>query len=59
MRKALGDFHLHLCAIGGALNIMMMMAANLVGFAVGVEGVMEMGNEMVNSWNGMITLIQG
>jgi hypothetical protein len=52
MRKALGKFYLHLCAIGGTLNIMMMMVANLVGFAVGVDGVLEMGNQMINSWNG-------
>ncbi|KAF8151046.1 MBOAT, membrane-bound O-acyltransferase family-domain-containing protein [Crassisporium funariophilum] len=29
----------HVCAIGGVLNIIMMMAANLVGFVVGPESI--------------------
>ncbi|KIM44491.1 hypothetical protein M413DRAFT_17568 [Hebeloma cylindrosporum] len=29
----------HVCALGGVLNILMMMAANLVGFVVGTDGV--------------------
>ena len=42
MRKALGDWHLHLCAAGAVMNIFMMMAANLVGFAVGLDGLKAM-----------------
>lgn len=47
MRKALGDYHLHICALGGTLNILMMMTANLVGFAVGVEGLIEMSKQIL------------
>ncbi|KAI8872774.1 MBOAT-domain-containing protein, partial [Ramicandelaber brevisporus] len=32
----------HLCAVGAVFNIFMMMVANLVGFAVGLEGIKEM-----------------
>ena len=53
MRKTLGDWHLHLCAYGGTLNIMMMMLANLVGFAVGVDGVLELTSQMISSWQGI------
>lgn len=42
MRKLFGDWHLQICAFGGLLSIWMMMAANLVGFAVGLDGMMEM-----------------
>ncbi|KAG6915954.1 hypothetical protein DXG01_009176 [Tephrocybe rancida] len=29
----------HVCAAGGVLNVLMMMAANLVGFVIGADGV--------------------
>ncbi|KAH6901244.1 glycerol transporter [Coprinopsis sp. MPI-PUGE-AT-0042] len=29
----------HVCAIGGVVNILMMMAANLVGFVIGTDGI--------------------
>lgn len=29
----------HLCALAGALNILLLMLANLVGFVLGVDGV--------------------
>jgi hypothetical protein len=48
VRRALGDYHIHVCALGGTLNILMMMAANLVGFAVGVEGLIEMSNQILD-----------
>ena len=48
VRKALGDYHIHLCALGGTVNILMMMTANLVGFAVGVDGLVEMTSQIFN-----------
>jgi hypothetical protein len=38
----LGDYHIHLCAFGAALNIMFMMVANLIGYAVGLDGILDM-----------------
>jgi D-alanyl-lipoteichoic acid acyltransferase DltB (MBOAT superfamily) len=32
----------HMCALGGAGNVLMMMTANLVGFAIGVDGFMHL-----------------
>lgn len=32
----------NLCALGGVANILMMMSANLVGFAIGVDGLKDM-----------------
>lgn len=42
MRRLFGKWHLHICASGAVLNIFMMMTANLIGFAVGVDGMKEM-----------------
>ncbi|KAI9139714.1 MBOAT, membrane-bound O-acyltransferase family-domain-containing protein [Paraphysoderma sedebokerense] len=44
-------YYRHLCAFGGALNIIMMMVANLVGFAVGTDGMKEMLNVLYFSIN--------
>ncbi|KXS20273.1 glycerol transporter [Gonapodya prolifera JEL478] len=46
----------HLCACGGVINILMMMAANLVGFAVGVDGAREM-VEKIFSGEGAVFLV--
>ncbi|RKP08545.1 MBOAT, membrane-bound O-acyltransferase family-domain-containing protein [Thamnocephalis sphaerospora] len=35
-------YYRHLCAVGGVGNLLMMATANLVGFAVGVDGMQEM-----------------
>jgi D-alanyl-lipoteichoic acid acyltransferase DltB (MBOAT superfamily) len=32
----------HLCAAGGVANVLMMMSANLVGFAIGLDGLKTM-----------------
>lgn len=42
-----------LCGIGASGNILMMMAANLVGFAVGVDGLVEMAKGIAGSWSGV------
>ncbi|KAG0147073.1 hypothetical protein CROQUDRAFT_43404 [Cronartium quercuum f. sp. fusiforme G11] len=47
----------HLCAAGGTVNVLTMMSANLVGFAIGLEGVKVMWIEMLSSWSGFITLV--
>ncbi|KAI8802880.1 MBOAT-domain-containing protein [Cladochytrium replicatum] len=40
--KKLGIAGEHISAFGGTLNVYLMMTANLVGFAVGVDGIQEM-----------------
>jgi hypothetical protein len=40
------------CAFGGVLNILLMMTANLVGFAIGTEGMKYMWQELLGTWNG-------
>lgn len=42
----------HLAAVGGVLNILMMMTANLIGFAIGTEGMSYMWGKMIGSWEG-------
>lgn len=42
-----------LCGIGAVANIMMMMVANLVGFAIGTEGTKNLVQGIVGSWNGV------
>jgi len=43
-----------LCGIGAVFNIMMMMAANLVGFAVGLDGLKGLVQGMVGSAAGLV-----
>ncbi|SCV73305.1 BQ2448_7231 [Microbotryum intermedium] len=43
----------HICALGGVLNVHMMMTANLIGFAIGTEGMKYMWSRMVESWQGL------
>jgi protein-cysteine N-palmitoyltransferase HHAT len=42
----------HVCALGAVGNILMMMTANLVGFALGTEGMGYMAREIAGSWSG-------
>ncbi|KAJ3321662.1 glycerol transporter [Boothiomyces sp. JEL0866] len=42
------SWYLDVCALGGVWNLLQMITANLVGFAVGVDGIIEMYHEM---WN--------
>ncbi|KAI8900829.1 membrane bound O-acyl transferase [Globomyces pollinis-pini] len=46
VREQLGSWHLHLCAFGGIINLWTMIIANLIGFAVGLDGIMEMGAQL-------------
>jgi protein-cysteine N-palmitoyltransferase HHAT len=43
-----------ICGIGAVGNILMMMAANLVGFAVGLDGLKGLVNGIVGSFSGKI-----
>jgi hypothetical protein len=42
----LGFFYIHFCAFGSVLNILLLMFANLVGFALGIAGITEMLNNL-------------
>lgn len=42
-----------LCAVGAVGNIMLMMMANLVGFAVGVDGLKSIISGIIDSYSGM------
>ena len=43
-----------ICGIGGVGNVLMMMAANLVGFAVGVDGLKGLVQSLVGSYSGQL-----
>lgn len=43
-----------ICGIGGVGNVLMMMAANLVGFAVGLDGLKGLVNSIVGSYSGQL-----
>ncbi|KAF8838855.1 MBOAT-domain-containing protein [Paxillus ammoniavirescens] len=47
----------HVCAIGGVLNVLMMITANLVGFVIGTQGILYMVNEITGSFQGFRFLI--
>jgi D-alanyl-lipoteichoic acid acyltransferase DltB (MBOAT superfamily) len=42
-----------ICGIGAVFNILMMMAANLVGFAVGLDGLKGLVQGIIGSWQGL------
>ncbi|KAI9890611.1 MAG: glycerol transporter [Vezdaea aestivalis] len=42
-----------ICGIGAVGNVMLMMAANLVGFAVGLDGLMGLLNGILGSYSGL------
>ncbi|KAI9670234.1 MAG: glycerol transporter [Alyxoria varia] len=46
-----------LCATGAVGNILMMMAANLVGFAVGLDGLQSMVASIMSGWEGWTFLL--
>ncbi|KAK7204414.1 MBOAT, membrane-bound O-acyltransferase family-domain-containing protein [Myxozyma melibiosi] len=43
----------HMCALGAVANIYMMMIANLVGFAIGLDGVRDMIYDIFSTWSGI------
>lgn len=44
----------HVCACGGALNVITMTAANLVGFVIGTDGILYMVNQIAGSFQGNV-----
>ncbi|KAH9930065.1 MBOAT-domain-containing protein [Fomitopsis serialis] len=47
----------HVCAIGAVFNILMMMAANLVGFVIGTDGVSYMLQQLLGTTEGVQFLL--
>ncbi|MCJ1418627.1 glycerol transporter [Xylographa parallela] len=45
-----------ICGVGAVGNILMMMAANLVGFAVGLDGLQGLVHGIVGSYSGLVFL---
>ncbi|KAL8924923.1 MAG: hypothetical protein Q9208_003806 [Pyrenodesmia sp. 3 TL-2023] len=50
------DVYRMICGIGAVGNILMMMAANLVGFAVGLDGLRDLVRGIVGSYSGLVFL---
>ncbi|KAL8693915.1 MAG: hypothetical protein Q9218_001329 [Villophora microphyllina] len=51
------DAYRVICGIGAVGNILMMMAANLVGFAVGLDGLKGLVQGIVGSYSGLVFLV--
>lgn len=43
----------HLAACGGVFNVLLMMTANLIGFAIGADGMKYMWEQLLGSWDGV------
>lgn len=43
----------HVAAVGGVANVLMMMTGNLVGFAIGTDGMRYMIEQLFGSWEGV------
>ncbi|KAK9460309.1 MBOAT, membrane-bound O-acyltransferase family-domain-containing protein [Lipomyces oligophaga] len=52
-RWASSPVYRHMCALGAVFNIYMLMVANLVGFAIGLDGVRDMFQDLFRSWAGI------
>ncbi|KAL3460457.1 MBOAT, membrane-bound O-acyltransferase family-domain-containing protein [Aspergillus heterothallicus] len=46
-----------ICGVGAVGNILMMMIANLVGFALGVDGIKSLLSELLGSYAGLVYLV--
>ncbi|KAL2815778.1 MBOAT, membrane-bound O-acyltransferase family-domain-containing protein [Aspergillus cavernicola] len=46
-----------ICGVGAVGNILMMMIANLVGFALGVDGIKGLLSELLGSYAGLVYLV--
>jgi protein-cysteine N-palmitoyltransferase HHAT len=46
-----------ICGVGAVGNVLMMMSANLVGFAVGLDGLMAIVHGIVGGWSGLMFLL--
>lgn len=47
----------YICGVGATFNILLMMAANLVGFAVGLDGLMGLVHGIIGSWQGAMFML--
>lgn len=52
MQYGSNPWYRHVCAVGGVLNLVMMVSANLVGFVIGTEGVMHLLKAIFGTWSG-------
>lgn len=55
--KSRPDAYRVICGIGATFNILLMMAANLVGFAVGLDGLMGLVHGIIGSWQGAMFML--
>ncbi|KAJ0336805.1 hypothetical protein COL922a_007494 [Colletotrichum nupharicola] len=46
-----------LCGIGAVANVLMMMTANLVGFAVGLDGLQSILHGILHDWSGVMFFV--
>ncbi|KAL6234704.1 hypothetical protein BDW75DRAFT_211519 [Aspergillus navahoensis] len=46
-----------ICGIGAVGNVLMMMIANLVGFALGLDGIKGLLSELLGSYSGLVYLV--
>lgn len=46
------DTYRRICAVGAVANVLMMMIANLVGFAVGLDGLQSILSGILHDWSG-------
>ncbi|KJZ71589.1 hypothetical protein HIM_08983 [Hirsutella minnesotensis 3608] len=46
-----------LCCVGAVANVLMMMAANLIGFAVGLDGLQSIVRGILHDWSGIVFLV--
>jgi protein-cysteine N-palmitoyltransferase HHAT len=46
-----------ICGIGAVANVLMMMTANLVGFAVGLDGLQNIVHGIASSWQGAMFML--
>ncbi|KAF4505646.1 hypothetical protein G6O67_007570 [Ophiocordyceps sinensis] len=46
-----------LCGVGAVASVLMMMAANLVGFAVGLDGLESIVRAILHDWSGFLFLV--
>ncbi|KAI4159999.1 MAG: hypothetical protein LQ342_006127 [Letrouitia transgressa] len=51
------DAYRVICGVGAIGNILMMMAANLVGFAVGLDGLKGLVHGLIGSYSGLLFLV--
>ncbi|KAI9460293.1 MBOAT, membrane-bound O-acyltransferase family-domain-containing protein [Boletus coccyginus] len=56
-KYGLHAWYRHVCACGGVINVFTMVAANLVGFVIGTDGILYMANQITGSFQGLRFLI--